>query len=144
MDTFVINEKTYKVRKLNAFRQLHVVRRIAPILKELLPEAVKMSKLQKQGSDLSEVSEDETLKMITPVMEGFSRLSDIDSEYVIKALLEGAEVQQAQGNWARVATPENGLMFQDMDLMTMLQLSARVFMYNLSGFFGALPQVSHG
>jgi hypothetical protein len=81
----------------------------------------------------------EMAKIVSPIMMGLSKLSDQDSEFVLFGLLASVEVQQAAGNWARVATPTM-VMIQDLELPQLLQIAGRAFMYNLSGFFGALPR----
>lgn len=135
---FEIGTRKFKLSKINAFKQFHIVRRIAPILAELLP-AVQLSKA-KEGASESEKLE-ELSKMATPMMMGLSKLSDEDANYVLFGLLSAVELQQEKGNWARVATESAGLMIQDLELPEMIQIAGKAFMYNLSGFFGALPQV---
>jgi hypothetical protein len=39
------------------------------------------------------------------------------------------------GQWVRIATPTGELMFEDIDLSIMLQLSFAVIQDNLQGFF---------
>ena len=92
-----------------------------------------------------EMTEDQKLDaaadFLAPVIEGFSLLSDKDSEYVLMTLLEAVEMHQEQyGNWAKVASGGQ-LMFQDLDLGVLMQAAGRAFMFNLQGFFAVLPQV---
>ncbi len=72
-------------------------------------------------------------------MTGLSKLSDADAEFVLYGLLAAAEVQQQAGNWAQVSTGSM-LMIQDLELPMLLQIAGRAFMFNLSGFFSALPR----
>jgi len=138
-DSFVVGGREFKCLKVDAIRQFHIVRRIGPILSDLVPGIVK---LQKAGKDESKMSEAEKLEqfavVLTPLMEGFSKLKDEDADYVLMGLLSAVEMKQAQGNWMRVAQ-NSFLMVQDMDLAIMMQLAGRAFMHNLSGFFAALP-----
>jgi hypothetical protein len=60
---------------------------------------------------------------------------------VLFGLLASVEVQQAAGNWARVSS-NSMLMIQDIELPILLQIAGRAFMFNLAGFFGALPHQS--
>ena len=134
---FSIGGRQFKLNKIDAFKQFHIVRRIGPILSDLLP-ALKDAK----GS-ADKMSEDAKLdalaKIATPVMSGLSRLSDADSELVLYGLLASVEMQQDSGNWARVC---NGtmLMMQDLELPVLLQIAGRAFIFNLSSFFAGLPQ----
>lgn len=132
-NSFQLGGKNFKLSKIDAFKQFHIVRRIGPILSEML-SAMK---------DIQKVSKDDQLesvaKIAAPIMNGLSKLSDADSELVMFGLLSAVEMQQASGNWARVSTGSM-LMIQDMELPVMLQLAGRAFMFNLSSFFSALPQ----
>lgn len=137
---FEFGGRKFQLRKIDAFRQFHVVRRIGPILSELLP-VLKAG----QAFNLERATEEQKLdalaKFATPIMLGFSKLSDADADYVLFRLLAAVEMQQSAGNWAPVAT-DTMLMIQDLELPAMLQLAGRAFMYNLSGFFAVLPQQS--
>lgn len=135
---FEINGKKFKLSKINALKQFHIVRKIGPILTELLPA---LQELQK--SDIQKLSENENLeslsKFVTPIMNGLSKLSDAEADKVLYGLLSSVEVQQPAGNWSRVST-DTMLMMQDMELPILLQIAGRAFMFNLSGFFAVLPQ----
>jgi len=135
---FELNGKKFKLNKINAFKQFHIVRRIGPILSELLP-AIKTL----DGKDKSkEQNLEDIAKVMTPIMEGLSKLSDEDSERVLYGLLAAVEMQQGSGGWAKVATDgvPPMLMMQDLELPILIQLAGRAFFYNLSGFFNVAPQ----
>lgn len=142
METFEVANRKFTVRKVDAIKQFHIVRRIGPLLTGMLS---KSQKLQKVGSmkKFEALPEDEKFAivadLVVPIMNGLSQMSDEDSECVLFGLLSAAEVQQAAGNWAPVVSGST-LMFQDMDLPVLVQVAARAFMHNLSGFFAALPQ----
>jgi|SRR5665213_626046 len=135
---FEVGTRKFKLNKIDAFKQFHIVRRLAPILGDLLPVAHKLSKVSPD-----QMGEDQ-FQALSPIMVGISKLSDEDANRVLLGLCSAVEMQQMPaGNWARVAT-DAGLMFQDLELSVLLQVAAKAFMYNLSGFFAVLPQVSHG
>lgn len=135
---FEIGTRKFKLNKINAFRQFHIVRRIGPILSELLPSMTKLQKVSGSTS-LSETDKfDEFAKIAAPLMSGLSKLSDADADYVLFGLLASVEIQQVSGNWAKVAT-ESMLMIQDLELPMLLQIAGRAFGFNLAGFFGELP-----
>lgn len=140
---FEIGSRKFKLCKIDAFKQFHIVRRIGPLLSDLLP-AMKGMETQSQKK-IEDLPESEKLDMIAkfagPIMNGLSKLADADANLVLFGLLEAVEVQQAAGNWARVSTG-GMLMIQDLELPVLLQLAGRAFMFNLAGFFGALPQKS--
>lgn len=135
---FQIGGRNFKLCKIDAFKQFHIVRRVGPMLSDLLPAMKGMS-----GKNLESLPEDEKLdaisKFVAPIMNGLSKLPDADADLVLFGLLAAVEAQQTTGNWIRISTGSM-LMVQDLELPIMLQLAGRAFMYNLSGFFGALPQ----
>lgn len=134
-----IGTKEYKLNKLPAFRQFHIVRKVGPILSDMLPAFASIAKTINTEKSESEQF-DEAAKIFGPVFTGLSKLSDADAEFVLYGLLASIERKQ-ESNWAFLASGQN-LMFQDLDLPTMLQLAGRAFMYNLSDFFAALPRSS--
>lgn len=133
---FDLGGRKFKLGKMNTFKQFHVVRRISPILAELLPVIKDVQRISKSGSETEKF--DEISKLLAPVLSGFSKLSDQDSEFVLFGLLASVEVQLQANSWAKVAT-ENMLMVQDMELPALLQIAGRAFLFNLSGFFEGLP-----
>ncbi len=138
---FELNGKSFKLSKVDAFKQFHIVRRIAPILSDMIPLMKSMQKVSK-ADELSESEKlDQFAEIAAPLMTGLSRLSDADADYVLYGLLSAVEMKQDIGNYAKVV---NGsmLMIQTLDLPILLQLAGRAFMFNLSGFFDALPRQS--
>ena len=138
---FVIGNLEFKLSKMDAFKQFHVVRRMGPILSDLLPNLKDMA-----ASSKKELNEEEKLdqiaKFVSPIMNGLSKLSDEDANKVLLGLLSCVEMKQVQtGNWARVAS-DNNLMFSNLELPILLQAAGKAFMFNLSGFFAALPSHS--
>lgn len=136
---FEIGGRKFKLSKLDPFKQMHIVRRVAPILGDLFP----VMQGVKKADDFDKLPEDAKLEklsnFVTPIMNGFSKLSDADAELVLHGLLSSVEMQQTTGNWAKISQGSM-LMIQDLDLPLLLQIAGRAFMFNLSGFFGALPQ----
>jgi len=136
---FEIGTRKFKLNKIDAFKQFHIVRRISPLLADLLP-ALKDVKSNEKIESMSESEKlDNLAKVATPIMQGLSKLSDEDSNRVLFGLLSSVEVQQSAGNWAKVST-DSMLMMQDIELQMLLQIAGKAFMFNLSGFFAGLPQ----
>jgi len=139
---FSIGGREFKMSKIPAMKQFHLVRRIAPILADMLPAMKDVKSITKLG----EASEGEKLeqiaKFVTPIMTGLSKLSDDDSDKVLFSLLSSVEIKQGgPGNWAKIANDQM-IMMQDLELPILLQVAGRAFMFNLSGFFAVLPQSS--
>lgn len=140
MNEFELSGRKFKIGKLSAFKQFHLVRRIAPILADLLPAIQDLQKVSKNTNKSDADNFEESAKILAPILTGFSKLSDQDSEFVLYGLLSCVEVQLGQ-SWAKVAT-DNMLMVQDMELPMLLQIAGRAFMANLSNFFVVLPTVA--
>ena len=137
---FEIGTRKFKLSKIDAFKQFHIVRRIAPILADLLPALQEVTKIAGKDSVLSEGDKlEEFAKIASPLMKGLSKLTDEDSNKVLFGLLSSVEVQQSSGNWAKVVS-DSMLMMQDMELPVLLQVAGRAFAFNLQGFFAELPQ----
>ncbi len=138
---FSIGGRDFKLCKIDAFKQFHIVRRIGPLLSDLLP-AMKDAEKLKNLDALSESEKlDQIAKFAGPIMNGLSKLPDADADLVLFGLLASVEVKQAAGNWTKIAS-NSMLMIQDMELPVLLQLAGRAFLFNLSGFFGVLPPKS--
>lgn len=138
-NSFEAGGRKFKLGKIDAFRQFHIVRRIGPLLAELIPALAGMNQKKMESASETEKLE-EFAEVLQPVMSGLSKLSDADADYVLYRLLGAVEVHQSDFNtWAKVAT-DTGLMIQDMELPVLLQAAGRSLMFNMSGFFALLPQ----
>lgn len=136
---FQIGSRKFKLNKIDAFKQFHIVRRISPILADLLPSLGEFKKISEKGESISESDKlDSFAKLAAPLMNGLSKLSDVDADRVLFGLLSSVEVLQTTGNWAKVSS-DSMLMIQDMELPILLQIAGRAFMFNLADFFAALP-----
>lgn len=138
-NAFSLGGREFKLSKVDAFKQFHIARRIGPILADLLPALSDAKKLQNSDGLPEDEKLDGIAKIAAPIMSGLSKLSDAESELVLHGLLSAVEMKQSTGGWARVSH-NNILMVGDLELPMLLQLAGRAFMYNLSGFFSALPQ----
>jgi len=138
---FTYGGREFQLGKIDAFKQFHIVRRVAPILADLLPALQSSSKF-KDLKSVDSLPESDQLDMIAkvagPVMNGLSKLSDTDAELVLYGLLGSVEMKQTTGNWAKVASGSM-LMMQDLELAALLQIAGRAFVFNLSSFFAASP-----
>lgn len=141
---FQAGGREFKLNKIDAFKQFHVVRRLGPLLGEIIPAAQKIAKLNSKTDQSEEEKFDQIAMLARPLMDGFAKLSDEDANRVLLTLLEAVEIKQPSSNsWARIARDGN-MMIQDLELPLMLQCAARAFGYNLQSFFALAPQTSHG
>lgn len=129
---------TYDFGKIPALAQFHIVRRLAPIIGDLLTTLGPMMKGKKAG-DKFELTEEEMLKGLGPIMMSISKLSDEDANYAIFGLLNPVRRKiSSAGGYAKINTGEN-LMFEDIDMAVMIQIAVKSFVANLGGFINALP-----
>ncbi len=137
MNDLNISGHDYKFDKIPALAQFHIVRRLAPIIGELLG-AVDPKKFKDGKADINQA---EMIKVLVPITSALAKLSDEDANYVLFGLLKYITRKQIGGGWAKIATGET-LMFEDIDMKIMIQLSVKSFMVNLGGFISALPSAS--
>lgn len=127
----VISDKTYRVGKLNAMQQFHVARRLAPALWAL---GVAAQSAEKAVS----LTDTDSLLALEPVAESISKMSDSEVDYVLQTCLSVVSRQESKG-WAKVQASNGGLMFEDIDMSTMMQLTFTVIRENLGNFFPGQP-----
>lgn len=127
-----VNGQTYRIGKLNAFQQLHVSRKVGPLMPRLIPAYI----ASQDGKILENL--DVLAQMVEPFTQALSEMTDADVEYVAATCL--AVVHRKQGNsWAPVWNAGGHcLMFDDVDLGTMLPLVVRVITENLGPFIRGL------
>lgn len=123
-----IQGKDYRIGTLNAFAQMYILKRAAPVL----------GKLQGifQGYDESRPEE-----VLEPLGAAIGLLPDESLEYVCNACLDVCERRLEGGGWAPLR--RNGqLMYADLDLLTLLSLTAHALRANFADFFRALPSLA--
>jgi hypothetical protein len=89
----------YRIGHLDAKKQFHVARRIAPILAGM-------------GKGATTKSEN-PMEQIAPIAEALSKMSEEDVDYVLDTCLAVCLRAQASGEYAPVVARAGGLMFQD-------------------------------
>lgn len=130
---FEIKGLKYRAAKLSVFEQLKVSRKLLPLLSGLLGE-IKVLRQLKSG----QITIEEALKVALPVIANtLSDLSDDDSNAIIHPCL--AVVSRETGKSYTAIFTSGQLMFDDIDLMDMLQIVARVVGDSLGNFLPALP-----
>lgn len=139
---FALGDKTYRAKSLDAFKQLHIARRLAPVVNGLL-DAWKSGGLPAQPT-ADEVWE-ALPKMLEPFGRAVSTLPDEDVDYVILTCLRAVSISQGGGAaWSPVVSPNGRLQFEDMPLAEMLQIVWNVIGADLGNFSSALASTSPG
>lgn len=121
MSEFEINGQQYRAAKLDAFKQFHVSRRLAPVLSGLVFSA--------------DGGVGDFTALLQPIAEAVARMPDADCDFILDACLSVVKRQQG-GNWSTIYAGANqALMFDDIDMAVMLQIAAKVIQENIGGFF---------
>jgi uncharacterized protein YejL (UPF0352 family) len=123
----VINDVRYQIGRMPVKDQFHVARKIAPVVAGL-GRGYAMAAVS--AVDSSNVNADENLfEALTPVADILSKMQDAEVDYVLNKCLSVVAKWNGQG-WTRVMSNGN-MMFDDMDLPTMVQLVMEVVQSNL-------------
>lgn len=119
-----VGTHTYQIGKLDAFAQLHVMRRMAPLL-----------------TGLQSISELQLDSALPTILKSLAEMEDADVEYIMTKCLAVVRRKVPGGThtlvpvWnAQAKRPQ----FDDLELAQLLQLVGQVIMGNLGGFLGGL------
>lgn len=126
---FTIGDHNYIADKLDAFKALHVARRIAPLVGHLA--------LATQG--VLDVKD-----LIPPLLDGIADIKEADFDYVRDACL--SVVKRVEGERAQPVYNSRAKMMQytDINAKQLLEIIITVVMDNLSDFLGDLPSIGTG
>lgn len=137
---FELKPHRFRVKKLSAFSQLHLSRKIAPLLPPLAPLIMEMSKKEKKDPLSADILS--FAKLAGPFAEALADMKDADAEHVFTLTLSSVEVQtdESRNVWmplwnagAKMASVE------DLnDAAKLLPIVTRVIMHNLGNFMDAL------
>ena len=129
---FEIKGVQYRTAKLSVFDQLKVSRKLLPVLAGMLADFQGI-KAAAEGGDVYKAME----TALPKIADSLSGMSDEDTNAIIFPCL--SVVSRKNGNaWAPVMT-QGALMFDDIELMSMLQMVGRVVGDSLGNFLPALP-----
>jgi len=123
----------YRTGKLDAFKQFHLFRKLMPLFSGMGETAA----MQVMGGE-TEVNENAVRwAALGPISQAVSEMSQSDSEFILRTCLSVCLRQNPTGQWVKFTAPNGELMFEDLDLMGMLQLTFAVIQDNLGNFFPA-------
>lgn len=139
---FDIGGVAYRADKLDPFKQLHLSRKIGPVVPKMFPAMVEFAKLHQAGN----IGEGDAVQKIEsfsgvvessgPFVEALASMSDEDVEYIIKTCL--SVVRREQGDAWSPMVRDGVLMFSDLGLGDMLPIVVRVLRDNLGNFIQGL------
>jgi hypothetical protein len=129
---FEIKGITYKAAKLDAFKQLHLSRKIAPVIPTLIPLYMAISKDADVKDDL-----DTLAKMLQPFADAIAGLSNDSTEYIMETCLSVVKRNQ-DGAWHAVWNVPGKVAMYDEDIGTLLQICLKVIQDSLGAFIQGL------
>ncbi|ASN14922.1 hypothetical protein B7764_06880 [Pantoea ananatis] len=138
---FQIKGIDYRTLKLSVFDQLKVSRKLLPVLAGLLAEYGSIRDMipKKGGNDADPEHYSAIFEKVLPkVADQLAALSEEDTNAIIFPCLAVVSRRQDKSSWVPVAR-QNELMFDDIDLLSMLQMVGRVVGDSLGNFLPALP-----
>lgn len=129
---FEIKGVNYRASKLSVFNQLKVSRKLLPVLAGMLGDFQGI-KSAAQGGDVYKALE----AALPKIAESLADMSEEDTNAIILPCLSVVARQNGKV-WTPVMS-QNELMFDDIDLMSMLQIVGRVVGDSLGNFLPAPP-----
>lgn len=136
-----IGSHSYVCGRLNAMAQLHVSRKLAPVLPTLIPLLANADLASQVGAAISggHVSSDQAndlARAAKPFAEALAEMPDDSADYVVNTCLSVVK-RKSQDGWHGVVR-EGHCMYDDMDLGVILPLVVRVITGSLGGFIKGL------
>ncbi len=134
--TETIGGKEFEIGRLNVFQQAHIGRRLLPFMAALVGTVKEFADKRKAetGEDGDDLPIDFFDLASGPLAGTLAEMPDKDFDFILHTCLSVCRIRQGEG-WAPLTTPNGQLMFNDLDLMTMLGVVGAVVRENLGGFF---------
>jgi hypothetical protein len=129
MVEFSIKDQKYSTSKMDVFKQAQVMRKLLPIVASLTGLA-KMRPQPGQPLDAEMLKES-----FEPIANALASLSDEHFQYILENCVKVVKRADAD-RWVSIWNAQaNTLQYNDLDLMTLIQIIAQVVAENLGGFF---------
>ena len=144
MSELEIGGNTYRINSMSAMTQFHVMRKLGPVLPGIVPVLAQAAATlpqgdsQEAGGAMATVDGVAAIAMAAqPLLDGLASMADADAEYVINHCLSAVMRRDAGGkSWSAVHR-DGVTMFDDIDLMTSMQIVWAVLRENYTSFFRA-------
>lgn len=136
---FTINGVEYRAAKLTVFDQLKVSRKVLPLIAKIVSDVALLKNTLKDKQPDSEAIF-KTIETVLPkIADVLAEMPDESVDAILHPCLKVVSRKAPVGNaWVPVFS-DGQLMFDDIDLFTMLGIAARVIGDNLGNFLHALP-----
>lgn len=156
---FEVNGKLYRVGKLDAIKQLHLARKIGPIVAKIAPQFIGVAnseRPQPNGDNQIEAEAEipqegpvplpgatsltDTIKLIEPVLDALADMKDEDVNYITRLCLSVTKRQEGPNAWMSPWNANAGrFQFDDIDMNVLVQICLNVIQENIGGFLAANP-----
>lgn len=144
MTELEIGGNAYRINSMPAMTQFHVMRKLGPVLPGIVPvlaqaaAALPQADGQEDGGTMTTVDGVAAIAMAArPLLDGLAAMADADAEYVINHCLSAVMRRDPGGkSWSAVSR-DGVTMFDDIDLMTSMQIVWAVLRENYTSFFRA-------
>ena len=136
---FEIKGVQYRTRKLSVFDQLKVTRKLLPVLAGIMPDFQSIKEaLPVDGEKADPQAVYRVLEKALPkIAEKLADMTEEDTNAIIFPCLSVVARQNGKA-WAPVMQ-QSELMFDDIDMMSMLQMVGRVVGDSLGNFLPVAP-----
>lgn len=140
---FELDGKHFRAKKLGAMDQLHLSRRIAPLLPPLAPLIIEMEAREKATANSPLSSDIKALALLVgPFADALATMTDKDAEQVMTLTLCSVEIQTdiAQNAWMPlwIAGARMASVIELNDIAKLLPIVVRVIIFNLENFMDGL------
>lgn len=138
MNTQEINGHTYRFDRMDARKQFHVARKVGPLLAMMGNVAAAVGHLPTAAEAQAEKEQEAAgrfLLFMGPLAERLQEMSTADLDFVIDTCLSTAHRKEGD-RWAPVMAGDgHTMMFADITMQTMLQITMGALRENLGNFF---------
>lgn len=136
---FEIKGVQYRTAKLSVFDQLKVTRKLLPVLAGIMPDmqSIKNALPKESGESNPQAVYGVLEKALPKIAEKLADMTEEDTNAIIFPCLSVVSRNHGKG-WAAVMQ-SGELMFDDIDLMSMLQMVGHVVGDSLGNFLPAAP-----
>ena len=144
MTELEIGGNAYRINSMSAMTQFHVMRKLGPVLPGIVPVLAQAAAALPQANDQGDGGAMTTVDGVAaiamaarPLLDGLAAMADADAEYVINHCLSAVMRRDPGGKSWNAVSRDGVTMFDDIDLMTSMQIVWAVLRENYTSFFRA-------
>jgi hypothetical protein len=132
---FTVKDKKYRCIRMVAKTQFHVLRKLLPLVGNIIEEQTKKS----QNKLIPSL--DDTSKFVIELINNLNNISDEDYDFILSKVLHTVSVEAAPNDFQNLLADNGVPMYEDLtyDLSLMLQIMKEVLVFNFKDFFAELP-----